>query len=178
MNSQAKDLQSVSKELHHEIAQFLYREAQLLDDELLREWLDDMVAPEISYRMVIAEERFRRDRTSARAREVMPYDDNMAALDLRVRQFETGLQSMMDPPQRMLRVITNIRAYHGSVHGEYRVMSCGIAARFRRQYEQEQLAFSRKDVLRRDEGGGLRLASRRIELPGRVVRNKNLLFFL
>lgn len=168
----------VSIELHHEIEQFLYREARLLDGEMVREWLDTMVSPDIRYQMVMREERFRKDKSPPEAREIMPYDDDHAALDLRVRQFETGLQAMLDPPQRIRRAVTNIETYHCDGEGEYLVYSNGIVSRFRRLYEHEQAVFGRKDVLRRGQDGTLRLVSRRIDLDERVVRNKNLLFFV
>ena len=175
------NLRPVSIDLHHEIEQFLYREARMLDCEMLREWLDTMLAPDIRYQMVMRDERFRKDKSPVESREIMAYDDDHAALDLRVRQFETGLQTMLDPPQRMRRVVTNIEAYHQDGEGdslEFLVYSDGIASRFRRLYEHEQTVFGRKDVLRKGQGGELRLVSRRIDLDERVVRNKNLLFFV
>jgi 3-phenylpropionate/cinnamic acid dioxygenase small subunit len=172
------DRRPVSAELHHEIEQFLYREARMLDGERLRDWLETVVDPQIRYQMVIREERFRKDRSSAGAKEVMPYDDDHKALDLRVRQFETGLQTMLDPPQRMRRVVVNIEAYHLDRQGEYLVLSYGMAFRFRRLYEHEQTVYAREDILRKGQDGGFRLLSRRIDLGERVVRNKNLLFFL
>lgn len=171
-------MQAVSMETYHEIAQFLYREARMLDQELVREWLGAMLDPDIRYQMVVTEERFRQDNSPCVEREVKPYDDDMKALELRVRHFETGLQSMMDPAQRLCRSITNIEAYQGDSEQEYIVYSYGQISRFRRQYEQEQVVYAREDVLRRDGDGGLRLRSRCIRLPGRVLRNKNLLFFL
>ncbi len=175
---QMPNLRPVSIDLHHEIEQFLYREARMLDREMLREWLTTIVAPDIRYQMVICEERFRKDKSPAELREVMPYDDDFAALDLRVRQFETGLQTMLDPPQRMRRAVTNIEAYHRDKEGEYLVLSNGIASRFRRLYEHEQAVFGREDVLRKGHDGEFRLVSRRVALDERVIRNKNLLFFL
>ncbi len=167
----------VSVELHHEIEQFLYREARMLDSERLRDWLETVVDPQIRYQMVIREERFRKDKSTAAAKEVMPYDDDRKALDLRVRQFETGLQTMLDPAQRMRRVVTNVEAYHHDKDGEYLVLSYGIASRFRRLYEHEQTIYGREDILKKGNDG-FRLLSRRIDLDERVVRNKNLLFFL
>jgi len=172
------DLAAVSIDLHHEISQFLYTEAHMLDKELLREWLDGMVHPDICYQMVITEERFRRDRGNADRREVKPYDDNWAALELRIRQFETGLQTMMDPPQRLYRIISNIRAFHIDQKQKFKVFSHGTASRFRRQYEHEQVVYAREDILVKGDDGALRLAKRRIELGQRIVMNKNLLFFL
>jgi 3-phenylpropionate/cinnamic acid dioxygenase small subunit len=172
------NLTPVTIELQHEIEQFLYREARMLDGEMLREWLDTVVDPRICYQMVMSQERFRKDKSPAEAREVMAYDDDYAALDLRVRQFETGIQTMLDPPQRMRRLITNVEACHHNKEGEYHVLSYGIATRFRRLYEHEQTVFGREDILTRGEDGKLRLLVRRIDLDERVVRNKNLLFFL
>lgn len=175
---QMSDLDPVSIDLHHEIEQFLYREARMLDSEKLREWLDGIVDSEIRYQMVMHEERFRKDKSPPEAKQVMPYDDDYAALDLRIRQFESGLQTMLDPPQRLRRFITNVEAYHHDKEGEYLVLSYGIASRFRRLYEHEQVIFGREDVLRRAQDGKFRLVSRRIDLDERVVRNKNLLFFV
>lgn len=172
------DRRSVSIELHHEIEQFLYREARLLDNEELREWLTSIVDPEIRYQLIIRDERFRKDKSPEQDREVLPFDDDYNILDLRVRQFETGLQTMLDPAQRMFRVITNIEAFHNDSNDEFTVLSYGIVSRFRRLYESERSVYGREDVLRRAGDGNLRLLSRRIELGERVVRNKNLLFFL
>jgi len=168
----------VSLELHHEIQQFLYREARTLDNEELREWLDNMLDPAIRYRLVIRDERLRKDRSPDSEREIPVFDDDLPILDLRVRQFETGMQTMLDPIQRMFRVITNVEACHGDEEGQYLVHSYGTVSRFRRLYENERSVYRHKDVLKRDADGNLRLLSRHIELGERVVRNKNLLFFL
>jgi len=168
----------VSRELHHELEQFLYREARMLDNEKLRDWLATMIDTEIRYQMIIRDERFRKDRSPDECREVMPFDDDYAILDLRIRQFETGLQTMLDPPQRMFRVITNIEAFHNETEDEFTVLSYGIVSRFRRLYENERSVYGREDILKRGKDGNLRIRSRRIELGERVIRNKNLLFFL
>lgn len=169
---------SVSIELHHEIAQFLYEEARLLDGHELRSWLDTMIDPEVRYQMVQREERSRRDRRPAGSGDVYIYDDSFPVLDMRVRQFESGLQTMLDPIQRLRRAITNITAYHGDEDGYFRVLSYGIASRSRRLYENEQVIYGREDTLRRDADGQLRLLARRVELDERVARSKNILFFL
>lgn len=172
------DLQPVSIELHHEIEQFLYREARMLDNEKLRDWLTTIVDPDIRYRLVVRDERFRKDKSPDDKREMMPFDDNYDILDLRVRQFETGLQTMLDPAQKMFRVISNVEAYHNEKEDEFTVLSYGVVSRFRRLYESERSVFGREDVLRRVGDGKFRLLSRRVELGERVIRNKNLLFFL
>ena len=169
---------AVSMELHHEIEQRLYTEARVLDQELGREWLETMVDPEIRYQLVMMDERFKKDKTALADREIFAFDDDFAILNLRVAQAETGMQTMLDPAQRMYRMLANIQAFSTDLEGEYRVLSYGTAARYRRQYERELAIYARDDVWRRDEVGRLRLLKRRIELGERVVRNKNLLFFL
>lgn len=172
------DSQPVSMELHHEIEQFLYREARMLNDELLRDWLDNIVDENVRYQMVVTEERLQKDRKSLSDRELMIYDENRSAMDFRVRQFETGIQTMLDPKQRLRRLINNIEAYQAEKDDEYLVYSSGMTTRFRRLYENELIVYGRKDILRRTDEGSFKLISRRIELDERVVRNKNLLFFL
>ena len=176
--NQASNLRPVSMDVHHEIEQFLYKEARALDNEMLREWLDDMVHPAISYRLVIRDERYRKDKSPAEVREVAPFDDDIGALTLRVMQFESGLQFMSDPAPRMFRMIMNIECYENGADNEYTVYSCGTVSRFRRTYESERSVFRREDKLSRDQEGNFRLLARRVELGERVVRNKNLLFFL
>lgn len=168
----------VSLDLHHEVEQFLYREARLLDGHDLREWLETMVDPAVRYQVVACEERFRRDRRPAGSGTLYINDDSFDVLAMRVRQFESGLQSMLDPLPRLRRVVANVSAFHGAQEGDFHVLSYGIVSRFRRLYENEQVIYGREDSLRRDAGGKLRLLARRVELDERVSRNKNLLFFM
>lgn len=172
------DSQPVSLEEHHEIEQFLYREARMLDGEELRDWLSLMIDPDIRYQMLLRDERFKKDKAPESDRDIWPFDEDYNMLDLRVRQFETGLQPMLDPPQKMFREISNVEAFHGENEGEYIVLSYGTVSRFRRLYENERSVYAREDVLRRGADGKLRILSRRIELGERVIQNKNLLFFL
>ncbi len=172
------DTRPVSMELHHEITQFLYTEARMLDREDVRDWLDNVVDPQIHYQMIVTDERFQRDKSPAEDREVYVYDDDHTALSMRVRQFESGLQTMANPAQRMFRNIANVQAFHNEADGEFTVLSYGLVSRSRRLYEHELTAYGRRDVLKKTDDGSFRLLSRRIDLGERVVRNKNLLFFL
>lgn len=172
------DNRAVSMELHHEIEQFLYTEARMLDREDLRAWVDTVVDPQVRYLMIVTDERYRKDKSPPSDREVLIYDDDYTALGMRVRQFESSLQTMGDPAQRMFRNVSNVQAFHNDAEGEFTVLSYGLLARSRRLYENEQTAYGRKDVLKKTEDGSFHLLHRRIDLCERVVRNKNLLFFL
>jgi 3-phenylpropionate/cinnamic acid dioxygenase small subunit len=168
----------VSIELHHEIEQFYFAEARLLDDYVLRPWLEAMVDPAIRYQVTSTEERFRKDRRPADGGVLYVNDDNFAVLDMRIRQFESGLQSMLDPLQRLRRFVSNVSAFHGERDGSFRVLSNCMVMRHRRLYEAEQVVYAREDSLQRDGDGKLRVLARRVSLDERVLRNKNLMFFL
>ncbi len=170
--------QPVSRELHQDIERFLYREARMLDQERFREWIDTMADPGIHYQMVVRDERYLKDKTPENEREVFVYDDELTALDMRVRQFETGLQWMMDPPQKLVRFVSNVEAFQASTGDLIEVLSCGKAYRYRRGYEQSEVVYRRTDMVRQVEEGVFRIVSRRIDLLERVVSSKNLLFFL
>lgn len=173
-----EDARPVSRDLHRDIERFLYREARLLDQQRLREWIDTMLDPSIRYQMVIRDERYIKDKTPEKDREIFVYDDDFRAMDLRVRQFETGLQRMLDPPQHMRRFVANVEAYYGAADGEFLVLSYGTSYRFRRGYESGEVVYQRTDKIRREGEAAFRIQARRIDLIERVVRSKNLLFFL
>ena len=170
--------QHVSVEDQHKIEQFLYAEAAVLDQERLRHWLEEIVDPSIRYQMVIHEERHVRDKVPMSDRELMIYDDDIDALRLRVRQFETGLQRMMDPRQQIRRFISNVRAQAAAGEGQFTVTSYGKSYRFRREYDKDEVVYQRTDLIQAGGAEGFRLVHRRIDLFERVIRSKNLLYFL
>ena len=168
----------VSVEVQHQIEQFLYTEAAVLDREEVSQWLATMVDPAIRYQMVVRAERHVRDKTPQGARELMVYDDDIRALTLRIKQFDTGLQRMMDPRQHVRRFVSNVRAVATGTEGQFEVTSYGKAYRFRREYDKDEVVYQRTDLLQRGGEAGFRLVNRRIDLLERVVSSKNLLFFL
>lgn len=172
------DLNPVSGEERGEIERFLFREARLFDTERQRLWLQEMVDPEITYKLVIRQERFRNDKAASADRDVMVYDDTFPNLDLRIKQFETGKQPMLDPPQILLHAVSNIEAAPGAVKGTYHVRSYCTVHRTRREYERSTSIFEKNDVLARGADGRLRLRQRHITLGQRVVTDKNLLYFV
>ena len=170
-------IQRVSADVQHQVEHFLYSEAAVLDQEQVSHWVNAMLDPAIRYQMVIRDERHVRDKAQQSARELMIYDDDLFAINLRLRQFETGLQRMMDPGQYIRRFISNIRATAADTDGQFNVVSYGKAYRFRREYDQDEVVYERNDLICR-EGDSFRILHRRIDLFQRVIRSKNLLFFL
>jgi len=177
-NGSIYDLNPVSLQEWYEIELFLMREARLFDGERQREWLREMVDPDITYKLVVRQERFRSDKSAPADREVMVYDERFADLDLRIKQFETGQQAMLDPPQVLIHAVSNIQAAPGDTTGAYWVRSYCTVHRARREYERSSSVFEKNDVLVRADDGRLRLRQRHITLGQRVVTDKNLLYFV
>ncbi|AIT82146.1 aromatic-ring-hydroxylating dioxygenase subunit beta [Novosphingobium pentaromativorans] len=177
-NADAAARKAVSMEVHHSIEQFLYAEAAILDRDDLGYWVNSVLDPGIRYQMVVQADRHVRDKAPLSQRELMIYDDDLTALKLRVRQFDTGLQRMMDPRQHIRRFISNVRVVETETPGEFEVTSYGKAYRFRREYDKDEVVYQRTDLLRQGGDEGFILLKRRIDLFERVIRSKNLLFFL
>lgn len=168
----------IGLELQYEIEQFLFHEARLLDRNDLRTWVSTMLDEDMRYEVVMREERYAKDRRPAETGVLFVNNDSRDVIDMRIRQFESGMQTMLDPIQRLRRVLSNISVFHDENENTFRVVCNGIAYRHRRLYEHEQVIYGREDRLRRSADGTLRVFHRRVELDERVSRNKNILFFL
>jgi len=100
------------------------------------------------------------------------FDDDFAALEMRVRRLSIGRAWAEDPPSRTRRLLTNIRllAYDGT---EVTVGLNFQLYRTRLNSEEDQWIGRREDVLRR-EGDGFRLAKRHIFLEQTVILSQNM----
>lgn len=167
--------------LQHEIEQFLYFEAQLLDDWRYRDWFN-LMADDIHYRAPLRKNRLRRqrieDEVAPRGTEMALFDDDKSSLDVRVRQRETGSFWAEDPPSRTRHLISNVRAavVPSKDIEEYDVRSNFIVYRNRLEAEVDIWAGERFDVIRR-EASGLRIARRTVLLDQNVILSKNLSVF-
>lgn len=160
------------------VERFLFREARLLNAEKQRTWLTDMVDSDVRYRVFSRELRLRRDRQESGVDRAFIYDEGFSDLDARVRQFESGMQWRVDPPERIRYFVSNIEAYLGQTENEFLVFSNSLAIRNRRVYEESHFVYGRQDVLRLDQVGSLRLLSREVDYDQRYIEGRNLLFFL
>lgn len=166
-----------SIELIHEVEQFLYREARLLDAEDYDAWLD-MLAEDIHYWMPAIQNRYRRDKNPGYTEnDLALYDEDMKSLRLRVKRFKTGFAWPEDPPTRHCHVITNIEAELTDDPEEYRVFSAFVHHRSRTEQDEALMIGRREDLLRRVEGT-LKLARRKIITTQSTILAKNLSAFL
>jgi 3-phenylpropionate/cinnamic acid dioxygenase small subunit len=172
--------------LTHEIAEFLYREADLLDERRYEEWLG-LLADDVRYWMPMRRNvKFgEEDREFTReGQDVNWFDEGKDTLTRRVRQIQTGIHWAEEPLSRISHLITNVTLLEAAPSiadaAEITVKSRFLVYRNRVQTETDILVGKREDVLRRadgDTGAGWQIARRKIILDQNVLMAKNLTFF-
>jgi 3-phenylpropionate/cinnamic acid dioxygenase small subunit len=162
--------------MHFRVGAHYSAEARLLQQRQFREWLTEMVAPDIHYWMPVLELRMSRDRRPQPSiDDAAIFNDRYEDLRQRIERLYTGLVWMEDPPSRIRYFISNIQVFEAG-SGELKVFSNVLVIRNRRQTEMTQHSIGREDLLRID-GDRFWLVSRRLELDARVTQDKNLYFF-
>jgi 3-phenylpropionate/cinnamic acid dioxygenase small subunit len=192
---------AVDVALQADIEQFLYHEAELLDEHRFGEWFE-LFADDVRYRVPTQANRLRRDRRDGREAvagaeaggaeprddpgdgsriEVALFDDDKTTLGWRVRQLESSTHWAEDPPSRTRHLVTNVRirpsAREGHHDGLLAVRSNFICYRNRLAGEVDIWAGERHDLLR-PTGTGWLVARRTVLLDQNVVLSKNLSVFL
>ena len=159
--------------LTFEVEEFLYREASLLDERRLDEWLA-LCTDDIHYWMPI--------RRTTTAKEIdneftkpggMAYfDDDKKTLGMRVQRLQVGRAWAEDPPSRTRHVVTNVRIL-GVDGNDITAASNFMLYRTRLNSEEDSWIGRREDLLRREEGV-LKLARRHIYLEQTVILAQNM----
>ena len=172
------------RDIHFEVEQFYYEEAELLDDGRFADWLE-LLADDVDYWMPTRTNRLRRQQAlSIAARgEAAFYDETKDSLAWRIRRFDSGMAWAEDPPSRTRHLVTNIVAHHvdpdaqaGFTTDDLEVRSAFLVYRNRLQREENIFAGRRVDILRRTDEG-LRVARRVILLDQNVLQAKNISTF-
>ena len=168
--------------LTHEVAEFLYREAELLDERRFEEWLA-LFTDDCHYWMPLRRNvpRDEPEREFSRAgADVNWFDEGKDTLTRRVRQILTGVHWAEEPPSRTCHVVTNVQVLSATPAGpsptEVGVKSRFIVYRNRVETETDFLVGKREDLLRRVRGDW-RIARRKIVLDQNVLLAKNLTVF-
>ena len=171
---QAREL--ISAEEERECVHFLVDEAELLDDNRVREWLA-LLTPDIDYRVPV---RVTRERTAGKGFSDANFHmkDDYGTLKARVDRLHTEYAWAEDPPSRLRRFVTNFRVRRGQADGEYAVKTSILVYRGRLDAAAHDLICAdRHDVLRRG-ADGLMLARRLVLLDHTTLATSNLAFFL
>lgn len=163
--------------LWFEVQSFLVREARLLDDQKLHEWVA-LFCDDVRYWMPIVTNRIGRDlgRERGTPGELAHFDENKTSLVNRVRRLDTGMAWAETPPSRTRHLVSNVEVIERLDEDQLRVRSNFLVYRSHLEYDAEVFAGFRDDVLRR-VAGDWRIAQRTIILDQSVVTQKNLGIF-
>lgn len=169
-------------ELMREIEDFLYLEADLLDERRFEEWLElftDDVVYWMPMRKNLAYED--RDRDITAEDDIAWMHDDKATLEKRVKQIRTGIHWAEEPLSRTSHLVTNIRlaapADLAAAGSTALVKSRFLVHRNRLETETDFFVGRREDTLRR-VGASLKIARRKIIIDQSVLLAKNLTIFL
>src|ERR1700732_1771670 len=168
--------------LQQEIEEFLYREADLLDERRYEEWLA-LIADDVRYWMPMrrnvkvgeAEREFTRA-----GQDINWFDEGKETLTRRVKQILTGMHWAEEPVSRISHMVSNVRLLEVNPSiaepAEVAVRCRFLVYRNRVETETDILVGKREDLLRRIGAEG-RIAHRKILLHQHVLLTKNLTFF-
>jgi|SRR6266508_1353955 3-phenylpropionate/cinnamic acid dioxygenase small subunit len=169
----------MDNELRCNIEDFLYFEAELLDDRKLREWLD-LLTDDVRYWMPIRHNPLERSEDLsdelAKPGEGYYFDDDKKSLRIRVERVYSKTAWAEIPPSRTRHLISNIRVKKDD-GSEIEVHANFLVYRTRMETDQDIFVGMRQDVLRRINGG-FKIAKRTIILDQAVLRAKNISVFL
>ena len=159
--------------LHQEVEAFLFREARLLDERRLTDWLD-LMAPDLHYFMPIRRNVKFGDwdlEYSDPEREISYFDEGKDILQGRVRQLLTGVHWAEEPVSRFEHLITNVEVV--SEEGEMvQANSKFFCYQNRLADEVNTFVGRRYDLLRRDPETSFKIVKRKIILAQNVLLPK------
>ena len=168
--------------LDQEIEDFLYREAELLDERRYEEWLA-LLAEDVRYWMPMRRNvkvgEGEREFTRAGS-DINWFDEGKETLTRRVKQIQTGMHWAEEPVSRISHLVSNVQLIEAkpSVADAARgpVRCRFLIYRNRVETETDILVGKREDLLRRVDGDWQHRA-RKIILDQNVLLTKNLTFF-
>jgi 3-phenylpropionate/cinnamic acid dioxygenase small subunit len=167
-------------ELKQEIEEFLYQEADLLDQRKFREWLD-LLAEDLVYFMPVRRNvKFgeHEERENTRQGEgISWFDEDKWTVTKRVEQILTGVHYAEEPLSRVTHMVSNVRLLDvkpsAEDPAEITVGSRFLVFQSRVEYENYTFIGRRTDTLRRN-GGSWLIARRELILEQNVLLAKNL----
>lgn len=169
--------------LRSDIEDFLYAEADLLDERRYREWLD-LLAEDLIYFMPMRRNvKFGQHAERENTRQgsgISWFDEDKWTLSKRVDQILTGVHYAEEPLSRVTHMVSNVRikAVRGSLEDpqEIDVGSRFLVYQNRVEYETHTFVGRRNDTLRKT-AEGWKIARREILLEQSILLSKNLTTF-
>ncbi len=168
--------------LKNEIEEFLYQEAELLDERRFEEWLE-LFTEDVRYWMPIRRNvkfgELEREYTRE-GQDINWFDEGKDTLTRRVNQILTGVHWAEEPLSRICHIVSNVQVLKAtpspSDPSEVQVKSRFLIYRNRVETETDFLVGKREDLLRKVQEHW-QIAQRKIVLDQNVLLAKNLTFF-
>ena len=166
-------------ELLQEVSEFLFAEADLLDERRYDEWLD-LLADDYQYSVPLRmnveyADADTRGETKAGS-EVCWFDEPKSTVELRVMQLATGVHWAEEPVSRVSHLVTNVRIEEVA-WPEVKLSSRFLVYRNRVADETDFFVGRRQDTLRKTDDGW-KVVRRYLLLDQTVLLAKNLSVFL
>jgi 3-phenylpropionate/cinnamic acid dioxygenase small subunit len=160
--------------LRMEIEDFLYNEADLLDDRRYEAWLD-LLTDDVRYfmpmRRNVNSEELELENTSHERHEMSWFDEGKATLAMRVKQIRTGVHWAEEPYSRVSHLVANVRIVEN--RGDEVTVRCKFIVYRNRMVDEESLFVGKRlDTLRREDGRW-RIARREIIMDQSLMLSKN-----
>jgi 3-phenylpropionate/cinnamic acid dioxygenase small subunit len=180
MTDQSEDIARLL--LKQQIEDFLYHEAELLDERRYEDWLA-LLAADVRYWMPMRrnvkfgelEREFTRE-----GQDINWFDEGKDTLTRRVQQILTGVHWAEEPLSRICHMVSNVQLLHVQPSvgepTEVTVKCRFLIYRNRVETETDLLVGKREDVLRRVDGQW-QIHQRKVILDQNVLMVKNLTFF-
>jgi 3-phenylpropionate/cinnamic acid dioxygenase small subunit len=163
--------------LTHELSEFLYREAEMLDERRYEEWLN-LFTEDARYwlplRRNVKSTDLETENTSD-ADGISWFDEGKETLAGRVRQIKTGVHWAEEPHSRVCHIVSNVQVLEAE-RNQATVKSRILVYRNRLQDETDFFVGKREDLLRKIDGQW-KIARRKIILDQNVLLAKNITIF-
>ncbi len=170
--------------LKQEIEDFLYYEADLLDERRWDEWLallTDDVVYFMPMRRNVKSGRHAAHENTREGKDINWFEDDKWTLQKRVEQIATGVHWAEEPLSRVCHVVGNVRLIDArpsaAAASEATVKSKFVVHQNRVQYESNLFIGKKTDRLRKVDGAW-KLARREVILDQSVLLAKNLSIIL
>jgi 3-phenylpropionate/cinnamic acid dioxygenase small subunit len=161
----------IGSPLYAEVLEFLYREAEMLDENGFDRWIE-LFTEDIHYDMPVRTSQMRAE--GAGFQEVAFFDENIHSLRTRVKRLGTETAWAETPPSRTRHFISNVLLAPGERTNEYKVVCSFMVTRTRADRGYQLFTGRREDTLRREADGRLKIARRRILVDQTVITATNL----
>lgn len=160
-----------SWELQREVEDFLYREAHMLDEHRLEDWLD-LFTEDAEYLVPLRE--YVQGDVPPAGHPIIKDDKQM--LTVRVRKDATGYSHVEIPVSMTCHLISNVVIEEGPDPDEAEVLSAFAVRQVRKLRDEAWWTGRRRDRLRRVDGGW-KIARREVHLDATVLPRGIAVFF-